>query len=88
MSTPRVEKSFLDPVLMVCKVCVFMNKNTVNSTVRAKKKEYDCAVRRNISLPPSLDRIADQIAAKYSFSSFSDYVQARLRKDAGIELAA
>lgn len=55
---------------------------------KARKRGSEKAVRRNISLPPELDRMADQIAAKYAYSSFSDYVQARLRKDAGIELAA
>jgi len=53
---------------------------------RGGKRDSERAVRRNISLPPELDRLADSIASKYAFPSFSDYVQARLRKDAGLEL--
>lgn len=52
------------------------------------KRASQRAVRRNISMPPQLDQIADAIAAKFAFASFSDYVQARLRKDAGLDLAA
>lgn len=55
---------------------------------KAVKRSSMRAVRRNISLPPQLDQIADQVAARFAFGSFSDYVQARIRKDAGIELAA
>lgn len=53
-----------------------------------RKKDYERAVRRNISLSPILDRLADDTARKFGFSTFSDYVQGRLRKDAGLELAA
>lgn len=54
--------------------------------VRRLKRVSERAVRRNISLPPDLDRIAETLARKYCFASFSDYVQGRMRKDAGIEL--
>lgn len=55
---------------------------------RLGKRASECAVRRNISLPPELDRLAEAVTRKYCFASFSDYIQARLRKDAGIELAS
>lgn len=52
------------------------------------KRSSQKAVRRNISLPPQLDRLAEAVANKFGFGTFSDYVQARLRKDAGMELPA
>jgi Arc/MetJ-type ribon-helix-helix transcriptional regulator len=55
---------------------------------RPRKRGSQHAVRRNISLPPELDRIAEAVASKYAFGSFSDYIQARMRKDWGIDLPA
>ncbi len=62
-----------------------MDKQT---NIKTNKRQSQKAVRRNISLPPQLDAMADSIATKFAFGNFSDYVQARLRKDAGIELVA
>jgi len=59
-----------------------------NNKVQSFKRMSQRAVRRNISLPPQLDMMAETLAQKFAFASFSDYVQARMRKDAGIELAA
>lgn len=53
---------------------------------RSRKRQSSTAVRRNISLPPQLDLVADSVAQKYAFPSFSDYVQGCLRRDMGIEL--
>ncbi len=52
------------------------------------KAGYKTSVRINLSLPPSLDERKEEICRKYAMPTFSDYVQARMRKDLGIELAA
>lgn len=53
--------------------------------VTKKKPDKERAVRRNISLPPELDRIADGVAKKFAYPNFSDYVQAMLRRHGGLE---
>jgi hypothetical protein len=51
-----------------------------------RKAGYQQSVRINISLPPTLDARKGEVCAKFSFSTFSDWVQAHLRKDLGIEI--
>lgn len=53
-----------------------------------RKKDYSKSVRLNISLPPLLDDRKAEVVTKYGLSDFSGYVQARMRKDLGLELAA
>lgn len=53
-----------------------------------RKAGYQQSVRINISLPPSLDQRKNEVCSKYSLATFSDYVQARMRRDLGIDLAA
>lgn len=60
----------------------------VRRPVAARKASYEQSVRINISLPPGLDQRKQELCVKFSFPSFSDYVQARIRKDLGIDLAA
>jgi hypothetical protein len=60
--------------------------NATRTTDRVRKRESERVIRRNICLPPELDRRSGAVLAKFGFSSFSDYVQARLRKDSGLEL--
>lgn len=52
---------------------------------RAQKRHSERARPRNISLPPELDRQVGAVLIKYGYGSFSDYVQAHIRKDAGLE---
>jgi hypothetical protein len=52
------------------------------------KKDYQQAVRINISLPPTLDGRKGELLLKFGLTDFSSYIQARMRKDLGIELAA
>lgn len=57
------------------------------SVKKSRKRESEKVVRRCISLPPDLDRLVGVVLAKMCFGSdFSGYVQAHLRKDAGINL--
>jgi Arc/MetJ-type ribon-helix-helix transcriptional regulator len=56
--------------------------------MRQVKRPSERCVRRNVSLPPKLDVEADALARKFAFATFSDYVQARMRKDLGLELVA
>lgn len=53
-----------------------------------KKAAYQQSIRINISLPPLLDERKDEVCRKYAMGSFSDYIQARMRRDLGIELLA
>jgi len=53
-----------------------------------RKAEYNKSVRLNISLPPCLDARKNEVLQKFGFSDFSGYIQARLRKDLGIEFSA
>lgn len=57
-------------------------------TIIRTKKEYHQAVRVNISLPPGLDDRKSELLRKFALPDFSSYIQARMRKDLGIELPA
>jgi hypothetical protein len=64
-----------------------MTSNHEINTV-SRKRASQRSVRRNISLPPQLDSQAELLAQRFAFPSFSDYIQARMRKDLGLDLAA
>lgn len=51
-----------------------------------RKPTYKKVVRVNITLPPKLHEASESVFTKFGFSGLSDYVQGRLRKDAGLEL--
>lgn len=53
-----------------------------------QKANYNKAVRINISLPPVLDDRKTEVLRKFGFTDFSSYIQARLRKDLGLEFTA
>ena len=53
-----------------------------------RKAGYQQSIRINISLPPALDQRKQELCQKFAMASFSDWVQAHMRKDLGIELAA
>ena len=55
---------------------------------RKSKPVYQKAVRLNITLPPELHEKLPQVIRKHGYSGPADYFQGRLRKDAGLELAA
>lgn len=46
-----------------------------------RKRDSECCVRRNISLPAELDRHADPLVAILGYAGLSDYVQDHLRRD-------
>jgi hypothetical protein len=54
----------------------------------SRKPSYNRSVRLNISLPPLLDSRKAEIVQRFGFPDFSGYIQARMRKDLGIELTA
>lgn len=62
-----------------------MDKNT---SVKIRKKDYQRAVRVNITVPPQLMDVVPVILRKHGFSCFADYVQSRIRKDGGLEIVA
>jgi len=75
-------------VRLVCRIYT-MHAETQERRANPRKRISQKATRRNISLPPALDAVAETVALKYGFATFSDYVQARIRKDhGGFELAA
>lgn len=47
---------------------------------KRNKKEYQVAVRINISLPPGLDNRKGELLRKYELPDFSSYIQARMRR--------
>lgn len=51
-----------------------------------RKRASDRAVRFNVTMPPSLAQEMEKIRRQYGFAGPSDYLQARVRKDAGLEL--
>lgn len=53
-----------------------------------RKASYKQSIRINISLPPGLDDRKSEVCLKFLMPTFSDYVQARMRRDLGIDLAA
>lgn len=63
-----------------------MNERTSNS--RRRKAGYTRSVRLNISLPPLLVGRKDELLRKFGLPDFSGYIQARMRKDLGLELVA
>lgn len=58
----------------------------MKSNLSRRKKDYTKSVRLNISLPPGLDNRKSEVVLKFGFSDFSGYIQARMRKDLGLEL--
>jgi Arc/MetJ-type ribon-helix-helix transcriptional regulator len=52
-----------------------------------RKQSYEQALPVNITLPPILHAEIENVCRKYAFSSFSDYVRARIRKDVGMDLS-
>ena len=58
----------------------------MNSNSRIRKRDSEKVVKRNVCLPPDLDRLVGAILAKYGFNAFSEYVQAHVRNDAGLVL--
>ena len=54
----------------------------------ARKAGYAKCVRLNISIDPALDSRKEELIRKFALSDFSGYIQARMRKDLGLELVA
>ena len=52
----------------------YMSKNTSRAPVRA--------VRVNISMPPTLRDVAEQVCIAKGYNGLSDYIQGYLRRDA------
>jgi len=53
-----------------------------------RKKTFQKAVRVNITLSPILLEKSGEIIRRQGFSGLSDYVQSKIRRDAGLETAA
>lgn len=51
------------------------------------KNDRQKVVRTNITLPPRLLEAAHAIVRERGFVGLSDYIQARIRADAGLDLA-
>lgn len=45
------------------------------------KPHYDRAIKVHISLPPTLDGRKNELCRKLGFSSFSHYIQSKMRAD-------
>lgn len=56
--------------------------------LKKRRPAFGQAVRINISLPPALLQRAPELLVKYGFNGLSDYYQARMRKDLGLDLVA
>jgi hypothetical protein len=50
------------------------------------KRRHEKAVRVNITIQPLLFNASEELVKKYGFNGLSDYIQARIRQDAGLEL--
>jgi hypothetical protein len=61
-------------------------KQKINAARR--RQAYANSVRVNISLPPKLHERVPELLTKHGFSGLSDYYQARMRKDLGMDLVA
>ena len=76
----------LDRVPVVCNRYTCTDAKTMNATNPKRNKPAYCkSVRLNISLPPALDSRKNEVLVKFGFTDFSGYIQARLRKDLGLE---
>lgn len=53
-----------------------------------RKSRYHTSVRINVSLPIGLHSRVPELLNRYGFVGLSDYYQARMRKDLGLELTA
>jgi hypothetical protein len=53
-----------------------------------RKPRHLRSVRVSITLAPALIAAAEAIVRQHQYNGISDYIQARIRHDAGIELAA
>lgn len=51
----------------------------------ARKAQQKRVIRANITLPPRLWEAAQSLVSKGGYVGLSDYVQARIRRDAGLE---
>lgn len=51
----------------------------------SRKPQEDRAVRVNLSLHPTLLSVLPELLKRGGYSGLSDYVQARIRRDAGLE---
>jgi hypothetical protein len=50
-----------------------------------KKKPHQCSIRTTITLTPVLYDASRDMLRKGGYSGLSDYVQARLRRDCGLD---
>ena len=71
---------------MLCKL--YTSNGPYMKATNRTKKNYNQSVRLNISVPPALDDRKGELLRKFGFADFSGYIQARMRKDLGIELSA
>jgi hypothetical protein len=58
------------------------------SRIKRRHSVVTQSVRINISLPPVLVQRTPELLNKYGFTGLSDYYQARMRKDLGLDLVS
>ena len=51
------------------------------------KRLHQRAVRTTVTLPPALFDASREIILRYGYTGLSDYLQARIRRDSGMESA-
>jgi hypothetical protein len=51
-----------------------------------KKRDHQRAVRTCVTLHPTLFDVCPELFRKHGYSGLSDYIQAKIRQDAGLEL--
>ena len=64
------------------------SKLNMRRRTKSKKHDYDKAVRINLTIHPSLHSEMGTLLRKFKFAGPSEYIQARMRKDLGLDLAA
>ena len=52
-----------------------------------RKRQHHRVVRTTVSLTPALFDASREIIARYGYTGLSDYLQARIRRDSGLESA-
>lgn len=69
--------------------CVYIQHMIANAKKSARAKPaYARAVRINVSIPITLHARVPELLNRFGYGGLSDYYQARMRKDLGLELGA
>lgn len=72
----------------MCMLCAFMNTSNSKTAGNPRKLPHQKHVRISVTIPPEIYAEGTRVLLKYKYSGYSDYLAARIRKDAGLDLAA